>query len=533
MSRSFIAGSVAGLAFSAVGLTVTSLISPLSDRPADVLASAAEPAVAPEPAPAPEPVAEAPKADAATAAGADPETAILDVPQGTEFDRPKEDAAAAVPAPDPAPAPPETAAAAPSSEGEAAPATIETATAAAPQGTATAPAPALAPAETATEPLPAAPAGMAETAPAQPAAPALPAATDDSGAARISGAGAEGSARSSLPPPEPSIAAADQPEPEAAPIAPAADPAPDSDTAAGIALPAPDDGPTSDETASTEKPRVLTLDPAAPKAEAPPAMPGGAVPGVNILRLPGTDAAPATLDADAADPAKTAPLPPRKAFAARWQNPDEKPVLGVLILDLGTAAGGLDPSALAALPFPVTIAVDPMAAEAAAAAAAYRSAGDEVAILVGNEPQGATPADFEVAYQSFVQTLPQTVAVIGTPDAAFLRSNLSAQHLAALLAADGRALVTYDQGLNSGRRAAEKAGVPVATINKLFGAGEANMGTLGRELDRAAFTAGQKGQFVIALPSTPDAVTALIAWATGPSGSAVALAPVTAVMGEP
>jgi hypothetical protein len=156
-----------------------------------------------------------------------------------------------------------------------------------------------------------------------------------------------------------------------------------------------------------------------------------------------------------------------------------------------------------------------------------------VAILIGDQPAGSTPADFEVAYQSFVQALPESVAVIGAPDATFLRSSLTAQHLAALLVADGRGLVTYDQGLNPGRRAAEKMKVPVTSVDRLYGAGDVNMGTLSRELDRAAFVAGQKGRLVVALPSTPDAVTALMAWAAGPSGNAVALAPVSAVMVSP
>ena len=73
----------------------------------------------------------------------------------------------------------------------------------------------------------------------------------------------------------------------------------------------------------------------------------------------------------------------------------------------------------------------------------------------------------------------------------------------------------------------------MTSVDRLYGAGDVNMGTLSRELDRAAFVAGQKGRLVVALPSTPDAVTALMAWAAGPSGNAVALAPVSAVMVSP
>lgn len=556
MSRSFIAGSVAGLALSVVGLATVSLMAPLDGRsgeadagqpvaatgdappaapapPAEaVAATTVEPSHTAEPpsSAAPAPIPEVAPTTAPTLAKPEPETAILDVPQGSEFTRPKEDAAAAIPAPDTDPAEGVTAGApAPAAVAQDAPRSVDTVPAAKPDSVAV-PAPGLAETLPVPDAAPAPPVVVAEDVPAA-VAPPMPAASPDSAGAHVSGAGVEGHGRAPEVPPEIASAAL----PEAMPVlpTPAQDAAPDSAATSKIALPAPDDGPVQGDNESADKPRVLTLDPAVPEPEPVQAMPGGAVPGVNILRLPGTDAPPATLDSDAGETPKAAPLPPRRAFAARWQNPDEKPVMGVVILDRGVGAGGLDPAALAALPFAVTIAVDPLQPDAAAAAAAYRAAGDEVAILIGNEPAGATPADFEVAYQSFVQTLPQTVAVIGSPDAGFLRSSLAAQHLASLLAADGRGLVTYDQGLNPGRRAAEKAGVPVASIDKLFGAGEENMGTLARELDRAAFAAGQKGQLVVALPSTPDAVTALIAWATGPSGSGVSLAPVSAVMEEP
>lgn len=552
MSRSFIAGSVAGLALSVAGLATVSLMAPVDGRPdagdqaaladapapsaADVVPSGQVPAAEPAseadlaqtaPAPAPE---SAPQ-PASGPAPAEPETSILDVPQGSEFTRPKEDGTAALPAADKGP---DEAVAgvvsAPATGAEATPKGVDTTSASPPDADAAKPSTALAETSPVADAAPAAPVTTAEDAPAT-IAPPLPAASPDSGGAHVSGAGIEGQGRATDVLPE--IASVDLPE--AAPVLPAvpAETAPDVAPSTEITLPAPDDGPVPTDTESAEKPRVLTLDPTVPSSEDVQVMPGGPVPGVNILRLPGTDAAPAASGVGTAEAPKAEPLPPRRAFAARWQNPEDKPVMGVVIIDRGVGAGGLDPSALAALPFAVTIAIDPLRADAAAAAAAYRAAGDEVAILIGDEPAGATPADFEVAYQSFVQTLPQTVAVIGSPGAGFLRSSLSAQHLAALLSADGRGLVTYDQGLNPGRRAAEKAGVPVATIDRLFGAGDENMGTLSRELDRAAFAAGQKGQFVVALPSTPDAVTALVAWATGPSGSGVSLAPVSAVMEEP
>lgn len=529
MGRSFIAGSVAGLALSVAGLATTSLVMPLGVQQDDATVVGE---VAPEgeagstvaPVTAPGPAAPTP-----TSAAQEPETAMLDVPQGSEFTRPKEDETAARPAADAAPAEGEGSPAAPppAAAAEPAPTAIDKATADQPDTRVMSP-PAVAETAPVTEAPPEPPTIAAETGPTS-EPPVLAEAEPDASGAKVSGAGQQGDAP--VADPAPDVASL----PEVAPIAPEGGSPPEQAGAAAITLPAPDDSPAPPETESADKPRVLTLDPAAPETDEVQALPGGAVPGVTILRLPGTDA-PVAGSEPAVDPAAAkAAAAPLRAFAARWQKSDQRPILAVLILDKGVEAGGLDPSALASLPFAVTIAVDPLRADAAAAAAAYRAAGDEVAILIGNQPVGATPADFEIAYQSFIQTLPESVAVIGDPAAVQLRSSQGAQHLAALLAADGRGLVTYDQGLNPGRRAAEKAGVPVASVDKVFGAGEVNMGTLARELDRAAFAAGQTGQLVIAIPSTPDVVTAFVAWATGPSGGAVSVAPVSALMmaGQP
>lgn len=275
-------------------------------------------------------------------------------------------------------------------------------------------------------------------------------------------------------------------------------------------------------------------------AEAATPTPSGSS-GVKILRLP--QVAPAaeapTEDGSANQPTEavaTAPsvIPtqqgPLDLYAARWRNPDAKPVMAIVLFDLGVEKGGLDPQALASLPFATTIAIDPLRPDAIDRETAYRTAGAEVAMLVGDFAAGSTDSDLEVAYQSYVQSLPESVALISTPDASFLRSSLEAQHIAALLAADGRGLLTYDLGLNASRRAAEKAGVPVALLAKAFDQNTDNSGALNRALDRAAFAAGQDGSIVVALPTTPEAITALMAWAAGPTAASVSIAPASAVL---
>lgn len=574
MSRSFVAGSVVGAAVGLVGLASVSLMSPL--EVAGRKAAAPEPEKAAQTDVVPEAPADAGLKMATAAPGSDtaPQPEILDVPAGSEFMRPKTDDKPAVPAAEPAPAqpaapvvaaataepapalteltppaPPETSQAAPATATKSEPAAENSTAVPAPDAAiasgvaAETPAPDLekgpqetgvpvatvsgagqagrVPAGTATEVSPAAPAaGTAPTVPSLVPAPAEPAASPTVPGATGSEAGAAPTAETATTKTASGSSAA-----KVIDLTPRAQPVMDGS----------ESGATADESAPASAPAD-----AAASADLP--QPGlvQTVPGVKVNRLPTIGAIPSVqpvvdshsdLPQTGSEAAADKPIPALIRFAAKFQNPEHKPILAIMLLDVGVAAGGLDANALAGLPFAVTIAVDPLRPDATSAAAAYRAAGSEVAIMAGDMPAGATPADLEVAYQSYAQALPGAVALTGTPSAEFQRSSQIAQHLAELLAADGRGMIGYQQGLNPAERAAEKAHIGHASIEKLFGQAEDNTGTLGRELDRAAFSAGQKGAVAIALPATPEAVTGLIAWVSGPSAGSVAIAPVSAVMG--
>ena len=501
MSRSFIMGGLTGTALSLVGLASVSLMtSPTlhsSEPTAEVTAEStpdAEPAMAP-----PTETAASPEAsELATTQGTDQiEPLIIDVPEGSEFAKPTSPAETALPSVDQAPtATVENEGAVPVAEP--APALSETVAAAAPETTSLAPADkALSSDITASVDAPPAEPNVEGAAPdlAKPASlpVAEPAESGDGLLANASGAGHQGGMPQVTAPDVPEVSAAAVPEvaetegndsdTASLPVPEAESPAPtDKPSAETVTTPATKEG-----AAEKSKPRVITLnpkpEPAEPANSTPDATTPGTkptplpqtVPGVKIMRLPATTpSAPVT----PTDPEPAAAKPPREAFAAKWSNPDNKPVLAIVIFDLGLAGGGLDPAALDSLPFPVTFALDPEQEGAAAVAAAHRAAGKEVAILAGDLPQGATDADFEVAYQSYVSILTESVALMGLPDADFQKSNLAAQHVAALLSADGRGLITFDKGLNSGRRAAEKAGVAVASVDRLFDDASTSNGTL-------------------------------------------------------
>jgi uncharacterized protein len=287
------------------------------------------------------------------------------------------------------------------------------------------------------------------------------------------------------------------------------------------------------------KPRVISLAPSTLAKRPEPGL-SRTVSGVKINRLPsiGQDAA---AEDDAAAGAEEvpeqdivaadgAPQAAASRYAAAFTNAEGKPLMAVMVFDIGVEAGGLDVEALADLPFAVTIAVDPERPDASRAAAAYRAAGSEVAIFARNLPTGASASDFEVAFQIYQRALPEAVAYTGAVTADFQRNARMAQHLSTLLSMSGLGLVGYDQGLNPGRRAAERSNIPHASIDRLFDQADGGFEGLGREMDRASFTAAQKGSYLIALPSSPEAIAALLDWAGGPAASSVALAPVSAIM---
>ena len=533
-----------------------------------------------------------------------PDVAMIEIPAGSDFARPKADGAMIVPGSEPPP-PVSRAPKVPVPQDERSPQLADIAPAAAPTGQAEAPASMTAPKEAA---LQAATTGLAPSAPLPPAglaqAPVLAeSAADDHGApgvdtsppARTTAAGEAmavpsapkvgaaaladmsaadaGNVAAGVSPPDPAtqtaapaapVATSDSQPPEAPiltdasaapakPAVPASDPAvlapvesaggPAATTPEPVTAPEPE---TRIKQAQATLPEVLPIVPgAAPATEigdAAAPQPGFSetVPGVKINRLPSIGAAeadaPVTEEGGPPAAESAAPesddredLPAVMRYALEPGPAPGKPIFAVVILDVGQAGGGLAPDALAALGLPITVAVSPTDPDAASRAAQYRDAGFEVAILAPNLPQGANAADMEVSYQGYVSILPETVALIGQPDAEFQSNSRAAEHLAALLAADGRGLVSYARGLDPAGRAADKEGIPHAAIYRVLDAEHESPTTIGRYLDRAAFEADQTGQVLVVGHSYPETVAALKDWAAaGAKGTAIG--PVTAAM---
>ena len=273
--------------------------------------------------------------------------------------------------------------------------------------------------------------------------------------------------------------------------------------------------------------------PLAPAAELPEA-----VAGVTTNRLPRISG-----DADAGDKAAGAETDPMAAtaapadtrpvarFAAPFDNAAKKPLYAILLLDDGKVQ--VDRAALATMPLPITIVIDPTAPDAAKLAETYRKAGKEVAMLATAIPKGAKASDLQVSFEAHAKALPEAVAVVDLPREGFQNNRQLAGDLVPLIKDQGRGLVTFDKGLNAGDQVARREGVPAALIfRELDAEGEAAP-LIRRYLDRAAFKAVQDGRVVVLGQARPDTIAALLEWSVEGRAGSVALAPLTAVMSVP
>lgn len=219
---------------------------------------------------------------------------------------------------------------------------------------------------------------------------------------------------------------------------------------------------------------------------------------------------------------------PIALYAAAFENPEAKPVMAVVLIDTGAA--DLDRAALAALPFPVSFALDPMDPATPERAAAYRAAGREVIMLATGIAPGAQASDIEVAFQAMSQALPEAVAVMDLADPVFQNDRPLATLVVPVVGGQGLGVLTWEKGLNAADQVARRDDIASAVVFRDLAAGGGDAAAAKRTLDRAVFKAGQDQRVVVAGAITPDLIAALIEWSVEGRAGAVALGPVTAVL---
>ncbi len=222
-----------------------------------------------------------------------------------------------------------------------------------------------------------------------------------------------------------------------------------------------------------------------------------------------------------------APVAALEAYAIPFERPANSPLIAIVMVDVGQVRP--DASVLTEFPLPLTVALDPTVPDAGALMQAYRAAGLEVAILTPL-PEGAAPADVEVAFQSFVAALPEAVAVMDLPEGLLQESRPRAAQVVEILAETGHGLITYDRGLNPGIQIAGQMNIPAATVFRDIDPGGHDVAAMKRFLDQAAFRAGQGGRVILKAEARPETLTALAEWILGTRAATVAFAPVSAVL---
>ncbi len=253
-----------------------------------------------------------------------------------------------------------------------------------------------------------------------------------------------------------------------------------------------------------------------------------------VSRLPqaggGVEEVEETVEAEAEelDPVDLEDLPAIQAYAVPFDANEERPLMAVVLID--DPDSRIEQSTLTRFTFPVAFAVDPMHPDAAERAGMYREAGFEVVMLGSMLPEGATAADTEVAVGAAQSMLPETVALLDTPESRIQGDRPVLDATVALLAETGHGLLAFPRGLNAAEQTASRAGVPGATLFRLLDDEDQRATQITRFLSRAAFTAAQEGTVIVAGHTRPDTVTALFSWALGDRSEAVALAPLSATL---
>lgn len=273
---------------------------------------------------------------------------------------------------------------------------------------------------------------------------------------------------------------------------------------------------------------ALQPTPAEPLLDKPEPGLNGNVAGVTTDRLPSIAAAPTPTEEPVEALPDPAAAPAWQRFAAPFEGAGGKPLYAVILIDDGEP--GLDRAALAALPLPVSIALDPTAADAAGTAALYRAAGKEVLMLATAIPQGATAQDLAVTFESHARALSEAVAVLDPGTGGFQNNRPLATEAVPIIKDQGRGLITWAEGLNAGDQVARREGVPSAVIFRRLDADGESPAVMRRYLDRAAFKAAQDGRVIVAAKASADTMAALLEWTVEGRAGTVALAPASALL---
>ena len=272
--------------------------------------------------------------------------------------------------------------------------------------------------------------------------------------------------------------------------------------------PAVDEDVAGESPAASAVPDVGVTPPALPSISAAPQPGFGQDPGVRSNRLP-------QAGAPTAEPEPFQPAAAEGAlanFAADFSAASPSDLLGLVLFDVTDPAERMSIAELLATGLPVSVAVDPLTANASERAAELRAAGFEVGLLTSSLPHGARPADLAVNFNAWTEAVPEAALIVEAPEVTFQNSRGLSQHVIGLAQDGGYGLITHDIGLNTADQLAEGAGLLRAESYRLIDGGKETAAVIRRTLDRAAFEATRSGAILIAGTARPETLNAIKSW---------------------
>ncbi len=215
-------------------------------------------------------------------------------------------------------------------------------------------------------------------------------------------------------------------------------------------------------------------------------------------------------------------------YAAQTVETSGKPMLSFVVMTNPDAP--IDPALIEALPFPIAFAVDPTSQFARNDLDTLRSLGQDVVALV-DLAQGATVQDTEITIASVLNQLPSTVAIMEKTEGGLQVSRESNIQVPEILSRTGHGVLVYEKGLTSILREADKLKVTSTSIYKdLDGQGQTDR-IIKRFLDGAVMRASSSdaGAVVVAR-LTPDTISTLLMWGFQDRATRVAIVPISQLL---
>lgn len=211
----------------------------------------------------------------------------------------------------------------------------------------------------------------------------------------------------------------------------------------------------------------------------------------------------------------------------------DRPLLGVILLDVG--ANGLSVDKLKKLNAPLTIAILADAPDASERALAYSAAGFEVIAMASDASdsilnQALNAIQIQSALDVIFTNVPNAIGLLDSKQANIQKNSRMAKVIVKGFVDSGHGLITYAKGLNSVDREARAAGVRATKVARTLDANSENKAIMVRYLDRVSLDARRDGAAIILGTTAKTTVATIAVWLLSSKGQSVSLAPASAVL---